>query len=63
MEGSNEPAPKSVRIAPSREDEDAVAALMGLGFTRQESARAVDRAREAGAKSVEEILAAALKGM
>lgn len=63
LEGSNEPAPKSVRIAPSREDEDAVAALMGLGFTRQESARAVDRAREAGAKSVEEILAAALKGM
>ena len=63
LEGSNEPAPKSVRIAPSREDEDAVAALMGLGFTRQESARAVDRAREADAKSVEEILAAALKGM
>ncbi len=63
LEGSNEPASKSVRIAPSREDEDAVAALMGLGFTRQESARAVDRAREAGAKSVEEILAAALKGM
>lgn len=63
LEGANEPAPKSVRIAPSREDEDAVAALMGLGFTRQESARAVDRAREAGAKSVEEILAAALKGM
>lgn len=63
LEGSNEPAPKSVRIVPSREDEDAVAALMGLGFTRQESARAVDRAREAGAKSVEEILAAALKGM
>lgn len=63
LEGSNEPAPKSVRIAPSREDEDAVAALMGLGFTRQESARAVDRAREAGAKSVEEMLAAALKGM
>lgn len=63
LEGSNEPASKSVRIAPPREDEDAVAALMGLGFTRQESARAVDRAREAGAKSVEEILAAALKGM
>lgn len=63
LEGSNESAPKSVRIALSREDEDAVAALMGLGFTRQESARAVDRAREAGAKSVEEILAAALKGM
>ena len=45
------------------EDDDAIAALMGLGFTRQESARAVERARAAGAKSVEEIIATALRGM
>ena len=44
-------------------DDDAVAALMGLGFTKQESARAVDRAKKAGARTVEEILSAALKGM
>lgn len=47
----------------SGEDDDAIAALMGLGFTRQESARAVERARAAGAKTVEEIIAAALRGM
>ena len=34
----------------SQADDDAVAALMNLGFTRQESARAVERARDAGAK-------------
>ena len=45
------------------EDDDAVAALMGLGFTKQESARAVDRAKKAGARTVEDILAAALRGM
>ena len=46
--------------AVSGEDDDAVAALMGLGFTRQESARAVERARAAGAKTVEDVLALAL---
>ena len=47
----------------SAEDEDAIAALMNLGFTRQESARAVERAKASGAVSVEEIIAAALRGM
>ncbi len=45
------------------QDDEAVSALMGLGFTRQESARAVERAKQNGAKSVEEILALALRGM
>ena len=45
------------------EDEDAVGALMNLGFTRQESTRAVDRARKEGAKSIEEVIASALRGM
>jgi len=44
-------------------DDDAVAALIGLGFTKQESARAVERAKGAGAKTVEEIISAALRGM
>ena len=62
LDGSDSaPAPKSVKVA--REDEDAVSALMGLGFTRQESARAVERAKESGAKTVEEILSVALRGM
>ena len=48
---------------PAAEEDDAVSALMGLGFTKQESARAVSRARASGATTVEEILAVALKGM
>lgn len=59
----NARAPVTKAAKASREDEDAVSALMGLGFTRQESARAVERARDAGAKSVEEIIATALRGM
>ena len=52
-----------VSALPSAEDDDAVAALMGLGFTKQESARAVERAKASGAKTIEEIIAAALRGM
>ena len=50
-------------VLPSAEDDDAIAALMGLGFTKQESARAVERAKANGAKTVEEIIATALRGM
>lgn len=49
--------------APSIEEDEAAQALMGLGFTRQESARAVERAKNAGAKTTEEIIATVLKGM
>lgn len=45
------------------EDEDAVSALTGLGFTRNESVNAVKRAREKGAKTVEEVIRIALSGM
>jgi Holliday junction DNA helicase RuvA len=43
-------------------DEDAVAALMGLGFTRNESVQAVKKAHESGARTVEEIIMKALQG-
>ncbi len=56
-------APAAAAPKPSQTDSDAVAALMNLGFTRQESARAVERAKEAGAKTIEEIIGTALKGM
>lgn len=46
----------------SVQDEEAVAALTGLGFTRSESVQAVKRAREAGATTVEEIIRKALQG-
>lgn len=44
-------------------DEDAVVALMTLGFTRSESEKAISRARAQGANSVEDIIMIALKGM
>ena len=44
-------------------DEDAVVALMTLGFNRSESERAIARARANGASSVEDIIMLALKGM
>lgn len=47
----------------SADDEDAVVALMTLGFTRQESVKAIARAKENGANSVEDIIMNALKGM
>ena len=61
--GDDLSAPSSVS-APSLtpEDEDAVAALMGLGFTKNESAQAVKRAREMGATTTEDIIRKALMG-
>lgn len=43
-------------------EEDAVSALMGLGFTKVESVNAVKKARESGATGVEEIIMRALQG-
>lgn len=45
----------------SAADEDAVAALMGLGFTRAESVRGVKRAHETGANSTEDVIMKALQ--
>ena len=46
----------------SQKDEEAVSALMGLGFTRAESVQAVKKAHERGAETVEEIIMKALQG-
>ena len=60
--------PISASVAPmsatklSAADEEAVSALMGLGFTRAESTQAVKKARDAGAASVEEVIMKALQG-
>ena len=49
-------------VAPiSAADEEAVAALMGLGFTKNESMQAVKRARENGAVTVEDVIRKALQ--
>lgn len=47
----------------SASDEDAVVALMTLGFTRSESVKAIARAREKGATEIEDIIRLALQGM
>ncbi len=64
--GASEDAFGRVEAAPaaksSAEDEEAIAALMGLGFTRTESAQAVKKAHDLGAKTVEEIIMKALQG-
>ena len=46
----------------SKDDEEAVTALMGLGFTKSESVGAVKRAKEQGARKVEDIIKKALQG-
>ncbi len=44
-------------------NDDAIVALMTLGFTRAESAKAVEKAQLSGASTVEEIIMSALKSM
>lgn len=56
---SGEPVPVKI----SDGDEDAVVALMTLGFTRAESVKAISRAKDAGAKDIEDIIRLALQGM
>ena len=58
--GAGEPV-STVQISAS--DEDAVVALMTLGFTRGESVKAISRARANGAKEIEDIIRLALQGM
>lgn len=66
MSASGDPITAAMAAAPinklSAADEEAVSALMGLGFTRAESTQAVKKARELGATSVEEVIMKALQG-
>ncbi|MBQ8405979.1 MAG: Holliday junction branch migration protein RuvA [Clostridia bacterium] len=54
-------APTNAKL--SAADEEAVSALMGLGFTRTESLQAVKKAHELGAVPVEEVIMKALQGL
>ncbi len=47
----------------SAQDEEAISALMGLGFTRTESVQAIKKAHDLGATTVEEIIMKALQGV
>ena len=61
--GGDLSAPAAISTAKlSAADEEAVSALMGLGFTRTESVNAVKKARDLGAPSVEEVIMKALQG-
>ncbi|MBO4323441.1 MAG: Holliday junction branch migration protein RuvA [Clostridia bacterium] len=51
------------REAESKEAKDAIIALTGLGFNATESKKAVASAIESGAKSIEDIIAYALRGL
>ena len=55
-------AEQSGIFSATAEDEEAISALMGLGFTKNESAQAVKRARDNGAKTVEDVIRKALTG-
>lgn len=58
---SPETAQPAAKATP--QEEEAISALMGLGFTRTESAQAVKKAKDLGAKTVEEIIMKALQGV
>lgn len=63
MSASGTDLTAGVAAAPvSAQDEEAIAALMGLGFTKSESAQAVKRARDNGATTVEDVIRKALQG-
>ncbi len=67
MNAGSDPITKAAEAATaskmSGEDEEAVSALMGLGFTRNESVQAVKRAHDMGATRVEDIIRKALQGV
>ena len=64
MKASGDPVTSAVQPTQvSAQDEEAISALMGLGFTRAESAQAVKKAKDLGAKTVEEIIMKALQGV
>lgn len=65
MNASGETPTQTVEMVQNKlsaDDEEAVSALMGLGFTRSESTQAVKRAHDLGATKVEDIIRKALQG-
>ncbi len=50
-------------IASAHGDDDAIVALMTLGFTRSESEKAVSRAKQNGATEIEDVIRFALQSM
>jgi Holliday junction DNA helicase RuvA len=67
LAANGENGANGAKVAPmpaiSRADEEAIGALMGLGFTRNECQTAIARAHEKGAESVEDIIRLALANL
>ena len=62
LRGKLEPAPSS-KSAPSLAEDDAVEALVGLGYRRGEAEKAARAATAAGASGLEDVLRRALSGL
>ena len=54
---------KSESIVQDSGDEDAIIALMSLGFTKQECLKAIKTAKESGAKTVEQLISYSIRNM
>ena len=54
---------KTETVELSKEDDDAVYALLSLGFNKAESVEAVKKAKEQGASTLEQIISTALKSI
>lgn len=54
---------KEEKVVLSTEDEDAIIALMSLGFTKQECVSAIKNAKEQGAKTIEQLISFAIKNI
>jgi Holliday junction DNA helicase RuvA len=53
--------PKQETLELSKEEDDAVYGLLSLGFSKAESVEAVKKAKEQGAKTIEQVISFALK--
>lgn len=58
-----EDTPKKVQETVTDDDQDAIIALMSLGFTKQECVPAIKKAKENGATTIEQLIAFAIKNI
>ena len=54
---------ETISIEQTKEDEDAIIALMSLGFTKSECVRAIKQAKENGVKTIEQLIAYCIKNI
>ena len=58
-----QPSPTKIQVQDDGENEDAIIALMSLGFTKQECVKAVKEAKANGAETIQQLISFALKSM